>query len=392
MPRRALKLYPEDVFTPASPAVGSVVYTHRKGPEFTFRDILQERGAQCLIFGDSGIGKTSFVLTELRQRQIDHIRIQCTNRMTWSNISQEILRTLKEGIAKKKVSKEAQKTGVSLDVFIAGFKTGGDSAEAIERELGGDIGSVSHITDVLLRKKIHLIIDDFEKVKSNPTKAAISNLAKNLSDSSRSRRSPRVIVIGIADTADDLIEGDMSIASRLQALHLPRMATEELASIFSKGFRQLKVNIPYSHSKALAGLLGGFPKYAHALGLALSRAYLSAHNKSDLDSIVKAATREFLNRYCAHVKAIYHKATVIRGKPKQEYTLIIKGVAACGLQNGFTLDEGHAILNEYIRRQFSNQSTIPQIDRIKFRNYLRRLSTEARGEIFIRSARKSDLL
>lgn len=381
------RLSPEEVFTPAAPAVDSIVYTHRRAPELVFRNILQEAGTQCLIYGDSAIGKTSFVLTELRRRNINHIRIQCSNKMTWNNISQEILRKLKEGIVRKITSTEGDNEKFSLNVYIAKFKAGVDFTDKIESELGGDIGTVTHITDILLQKKVNLIIDDFEKITSKTTKASISNLAKNLSDSSKSRQSPRVIVIGIADTADDLIEGDMSIASRLHPLHLPRMAAEELADIFTKGFRKLKIDIPYSNSKNISNLLGGFPKYAHAIGLELSRAYLSADDKRDLGSIFRIATEHFLDRYCAHVTAIFNKATVIRGRPKQEYILIIKGVAECGLQNGFSLDTGHDGLKEYIRKQFSGQSTIPQIDRIKFRNYLRILSSDARGAIFIRSSR-----
>jgi len=382
------KLTPEEVFTPASPAVDSIVYTHRRKSELTFRKILQERGTQCLIFGDSAIGKTSFVLTELRQRKINHIRIQCTNKMTWNNISQEILRTLEEGIATKKTSTETGKGEVSLNVYIAKFKAGADSVDATESELGGDIGTVPHITDILLRKKVNLIIDDFEKINSKSTKAAISNLAKSLSDSSRSRQSPRLIVIGIADTADDLIEGDMSIGSRLYSLNLPRMHTEELAQILSKGFTELKIDIPRRISREVSKLLGGFPKYAHAIGLELSRSFLSADKKKDFGSIFRTAMDSFLDRYCAHVKAIYNKATVIRGKPKQEYFLIIKGLAQCGLYDGFSLDEAHDSLKDYIRDQFSGEKTIPQIDRTKLRNYIRILSSDARGKIFIKSSRR----
>ena len=307
--------------------------------------------------------------------------------MTWGHISQEILRRLKEGIITKKTEIEADKAEISMNVYIAKLKVGGNSTEQLESELGGVMGSVTHITDVLLEKKVNLIIDDFEKIKSKTTKAAIANLAKNLSDSSNNNKSPRVIVIGIADTADDLIEGDMSIASRLHPLHLPRMAAEELTQILIKGFTELKINIPTSTSKEVSSLLGGFPKYAHAIGLELSRSFLSVEDKKGFGPIFRTAMAHFLDRYCAHVKAIYNKATIIRGKLKQEYFLIIEGVAHCGLYDGFSLDDAHVSLKEYIRNQFSGETTIPQIDKTKLRNYLRILSSDARGNIFIKSRR-----
>ena len=122
------KLKPEDVFTPAAPAVGSIVYARRRGPEQQFDDTLNEKGAQVLVYGDSAIGKTSFVLTELRRKKIEYVRVQCSSKMTWDQISKELMRELKEGIEHREVKEKSTSPELSVNVYVAKAKLGGESS------------------------------------------------------------------------------------------------------------------------------------------------------------------------------------------------------------------------------------------------------------------------
>jgi hypothetical protein len=160
------KLKPEMVFTPKAPAVDSIVYARRRGPEQEFGDALNEHGTQILVYGDSAIGKTSFVLTELRHKKIEYVRVQCSSKMTWEQISNELLRELKEGIEHREVTAKATSPELSVNVYVAKAKLGGESSKQTEKIIGGNLGTVQHITDILCKKKISLIIaimPDMEK-------------------------------------------------------------------------------------------------------------------------------------------------------------------------------------------------------------------------------------
>jgi Cdc6-like AAA superfamily ATPase len=381
------RLLPEDVFTPAAPAVDSKVYAGRIIPASLLTNILREKGTQILVYGDSAIGKTSFVLTELRRRNVNHLRVQCESRMKWGQITNEILRQLKEGMPRRKVETDTTEGGVSLNLYFAKVKGGGSSADTIEIDLAGDVGSIGHITDVLSKHQMNLIIDDFEKVSSRQTKTSVANLAKNISDAARSRNSPRIIVLGIADSADDLIEADQSIASRLHPLQLPRMEDEEIAAIVSKGFAQLDISCAATVIRSLSQILGGYPKYAHAIGLEMSRGVLEDNSASVTDANMRRGIRAFLRRYGTHVQAIYNKATVIRGKDNPSYSLVIKALADKGVVGDFTIDEAVARIASYANSQSPSARQGVQMSKKELRRILDRLCRKERGPMFARSSR-----
>ena len=382
------KLKPEDVFTPAAPAVDSIIYARRRGPEQQFGDTLNERGTQVLVYGDSAIGKTSFVLTELRHKKIDHVRIQCSSKMTWDQISHELLRQLKEGIEHREVTTEAISPEISVNVFVAKAKLAGETSKQIEKHIGGHLGSVQHITDVLCKKEISLVIDDFEKAKISHTKVSVANLAKNLSDRAGGGKAGRVIVVGISDSADDLIDADLSITSRLRALHIPRMNGEEMELILNVGFSKLGIIGEGTLIKPLATSFGGFPKYAHGIGLGVSRAVFAAGEKKITHDSVRRGINEFLQRYCKNAKVRYNKATTVRYKPKQEYLLVVKGLSNIGATGPFTLDEAKLAVEQYMRmgsRGTDKPVEAFEMEKDKLKRILNRLSKPERGSMFTRS-------
>jgi hypothetical protein len=382
------RLKPEDVFTPAAPAVDSIVYAQRRGLERQFQDTLNEQGAQVLVYGDSSIGKTSFVLTELRHKKTACVRVQCSSKMTWEKISNELLRELREGIIHREATEEALSPELPVNVFVAQAKLGGESSKQFQKIIGGDLGTVQHLTDILCEKEISLVIDDFEKARVGHTKVCVANLAKNLSDRSGRGKSARLIVVGISDNADDLIDADSSIASRLQTMKIARMNDEEMEEILNVGFKKLGIRGERSVISTLAGSFGGFPKYAHGIGLETSRAVFAAGNKELTMDSVKRGIGAFLRRYCRTAKARFDKATIVRCKPNQEYIMVVKGLSEIGARNEFTLDEAGLAIEDYMRKGSPSLTKAERnfgMDIEKLRTILNRLCRPERGSMFTRS-------
>ena len=112
------RLEPENVFTPSAPAIDSLVYTRRRRPETTLSDILKEQGTQVLLYGGGTVGKTSFILTELRHHEIPHIRIQCEGKTSWKTIVDDLMRKLKIALKVREVSTQELSPEISTDIYV----------------------------------------------------------------------------------------------------------------------------------------------------------------------------------------------------------------------------------------------------------------------------------
>lgn len=72
------RLMPEEVFTPATPVRDDMFATRRhEDLQDRVEAVLGERGRQVVLFGLTGVGKTSLINYLCRQRQIPHVRVEC---------------------------------------------------------------------------------------------------------------------------------------------------------------------------------------------------------------------------------------------------------------------------------------------------------------------------
>jgi len=71
-------------------------------------------------------------------------------------------------------------------------------------------------------------------LKKGEVTTLLADTIKNLSDHSLD---VTIILIGVADTVDELIEGHKSIERALVQVPMPRMSSQELNQIIDKGFQ-----------------------------------------------------------------------------------------------------------------------------------------------------------
>lgn len=116
------------------------------------------------------------------------------------------------------------------------------------------------------------ILDEFDRVADVGTKAAMADLIKNVSDNN-----PNVtlVLVGVGSSIAELIGEHESVQRNLVQVELPPMSADEIKSIITKGCRELGIAVDDDVLTEVATLAGGFPHYAHLLGLSLAKACIS---------------------------------------------------------------------------------------------------------------------
>lgn len=101
-------------------------------------------------------------------------------------------------------------------------------------------------------------------VKNKETITLLSDTIKNLSDHAVNTT---LILVGVSDSVDGLIEEHKSIERALVQVPMPRMSRPELMQIIDKGLQAVGMTIAQGARDWIADLSQGLPHYTHLLGL-----------------------------------------------------------------------------------------------------------------------------
>jgi len=108
-----------------------------------------------------------------------------------------------------------------------------------------------------------IIIDEVDRIKDQRTTALLADTIKNLSDHSVAAT---LVLVGVADSVDELIAEHQSVERSLLQVHMPRMSWEELSEILDKGLERLDMTIEKKAKHRIVSLSEGLPHYTHLLG------------------------------------------------------------------------------------------------------------------------------
>ena len=99
----------------------------------------------------------------------------------------------------------------------------------------------------------------------------MSDTIKSLSDYAVATT---ILLIGVADSVDELIQGHQSIERALVQVPMPRMSDGEVKEIVVKGLSRLQMGIEPDSLDELIALSQGLPYITHLLALHTARAAL----------------------------------------------------------------------------------------------------------------------
>ena len=241
-------------FKPNSPIKESELFVGRLDQVQGVVDAVHQEGLHAILYGERGVGKTSLaaVLSQfLSAEQILCRRVHCEAADAfsdvWERVFDQILMTQKNPRA-------------GLGESVA-------EIEVSARNLFGGKPSANAVLKVLMRLADHaipiLIIDEFDQLQK-PVKETFAELVKMLSDYSVPAT---LVLVGLANSVDELIDGHESVERALLQIYLPRMSNQEIREIIGNGLAKLDLEIEPIAERRIINLSQGLPHYAHLLGL-----------------------------------------------------------------------------------------------------------------------------
>jgi Cdc6-like AAA superfamily ATPase len=296
----ALYVRAGQVFKPGTPVDEEAMLQGRREEIARVVEAVIQPGRHAIIYGERGVGKTSLanVLEQafllLRKVQVVAPRVNCTGSGKFPSVWQMMFESIGklETVPAVGFAAESIEQKSNAAALLAGREV---TADTVRRVLGSLAEGMTPI----------LIFDEFDRLPRKPRRE-FADLLKSLSDYGVRAT---VVLVGVADTVDQLVEEHGSIARSLVEIHLERMAHSEIRSIMQYGLKQLGMVASDGASRRVALLARGLPHYAHLLGMHSARAALAERTLTVTDAHVKSGIEQALKDAQRHIQTAYHTAT-----------------------------------------------------------------------------------
>jgi Cdc6-like AAA superfamily ATPase len=239
--RFRLKAEISTTFTPGTPVSKLDLLAGREKQIDKVLEAVLSPGQHAAIYGERGVGKSSLanliydmVFASGRHTFIP-VRINCSQMVSFHEIWRAVFRQVQEASGGANLEEQVSDTPNSEDIR----------------------GIFAQVTAPSI-----VVIDEFDRVDET-TSAAISDTIKTLSDRATETT---LVLVGVADSVEQLIEEHHSIDRALIQIPMPRMSREELIAIVTNGMARLpQLSMEAGLAERIAALSKGLPHYTHYL-------------------------------------------------------------------------------------------------------------------------------
>ncbi len=362
----ALRMQAGQVFTPGAPVDEKDLFAGRIEQ---FDKVLQaatQRGYHAVLYGERGVGKTSLanILAGALRNSPGWVapRVNCDGGDTYSTLWRKALQDI------------VMTTTKQAPGFVVAETT---SRESILDALPADL-SPDDVRRALtqLSGGAHLLIafDEFDRLSDKQVTVLMSDTIKTLSDYAIDAT---VLLIGVADSVDDLVAGHQSVERALVQIPMPRMSAQEIEEIVINGLNRLGMEIEAAALSELVALSQGLPYITHLLGLNSVRSALEGTRLKVTAADVDKGIRSSLDQWQQTVIRAYYDATQ-SSQPGNIYKQVL---LACALADTDDLGFFQAsAVREPLRVITSREYDIPN-----FAQHLKNFSEEGRGGMLQRT-------
>jgi Cdc6-like AAA superfamily ATPase len=285
-------------FSPSAPIDDKSLFAGRIQQITAILTAVAQKGQHAIIYGERGVGKTSLanVIHDFVSAQGgDRVRVAKVNGdasvtfpKLWRNVFRQLPIPRMEASAGFKDSKKS--TIVRLDTGIDETCGPEDVRFLLEQFIGLTV----------------VIIDEVDRIRDQDTKSKLADTIKTLSDHVVNAK---IILVGVADSVEQIVAEHRSVERALVQVRLPRMSDIEVYETIDKALKSVDMSCVLSVKRQIARLSQGLPHYAHLIGQ--NAALTAVHAERDYVSgdDVQVAISSALEKAQQTIRSAYHKAT-----------------------------------------------------------------------------------
>ena len=292
------------IFTPGSPINQLDLFAGRLEQIEAIVGAIVSVGQHAIVYGERGVGKTSLahILEAIFQRlgnKNEKFRFFVTNCDTdtefsalWRRILREI--ELKVALQEQDNTLDSNSEEKSPILTLAHFLN--------EAQINPD--DIRILFDKQDFSTV-IILDEIDRIERQHTRRLLADTIKSLSDHASN---VTIILIGVADAVETLIQEHESIERSLIQIHLPRMANGELSEILDKRLSTLELVMDDDAKQAIVMLSKGLPHYVHLLGQHAALECLKSDRNRIISRDVEEAVDNAIRDTNRSVKSRYYSA------------------------------------------------------------------------------------
>ncbi len=358
-------------FNPNTPVNEKDLFSGRTTQIRRVIDVVFQRGQHAIIFGERGVGKTSLAnvlqafLPSNPGSSILVTRINCDTSDNFKSIWTKIFDGMNLEGSQSAIGfkSETQITLFSANSFLTEKENIPDQVRKAMVQLSASFIPI-------------IIIDEFDRLDEE-IRRLFADLVKTLSDHSVNAT---IILIGVGDSIDYLINEHKSVSRALVQIQMPRMNQKEIEEIINNGVSRLGMTMDLETLEKIKTLSKGLPHYTHLIGLHATRDALDHFsmnvNDRNLDNAIKKAIEDSQHSIITN----YHNA--IRSARKDN--LFEDVLLSCALAHVNELGEFAAQdLREPMLKITGKNYDIPA-----YSQHLKEFSESKRGNILIKSGER----
>jgi Cdc6-like AAA superfamily ATPase len=270
-----------DVLRPTKPIDREALLAGRTLQLQELTDAIRMPGAHALVYGDRGVGKTSLAATaqSLRPQTSVAVRVNCAPDTDWQSLWRSVADEITDNYL---TGPTATALGESLDGISQGV-----------RVLSGGVLGVAEALTPLRRigqnAEAVIVIDEFDKIIDDAIKESVANLIKGMSDKAVPAT---LVVVGVAETADELFQEHESIKRSLKQIRMPRLSPIELRDILRIAEKELRIRCTDEVTERITLLSRGLPYFTHLVAWhCFDHAIINHDSRVDLPDLQQAQRR-----------------------------------------------------------------------------------------------------